>query len=248
MQARALFGLATLALASAVRDARPCSIVIAPQVFPASHPAPVNAHVWIRHPPLKRTGNVLFRKGPTTTYDADFVLRAVSPVAAEIPIATREWCPSIFVELVPQSALPPSSRFEVWIVPRVPEVKPVLIASFGTGTAPDTTPPPRPTFTGAMHEVEGGGLAGCGTIDVIALTGGTDSPELLYAMWSADANGLIAWDAPPVGLFTEPRFDGYGTCRADYASWSAKAPRIGIRAMDVAGNLGAPIELTVANK
>jgi hypothetical protein len=151
------------------------------------------------------------------------------------------------LELAPQSPLPPSSRFEVWIAPRIPEAKAILLASFGTGTAGDTTPPPRPTFTKATHEVEGG-LLDCPTSHVIVLDGGTDSPETLYAMWSADAKGAIVWDALPVGVFTEPRLDSYGTCKTDYAAWSAGSPRIGIRAMDLAGNLGDPIELAVTNK
>ncbi len=230
MRARAVL----LAFAALVvdRDARPCSIVNPPQVLPASQPAPVNAHVWIRNPPRH-------------TRDVYFVVRVVAPAISEIPIATREWCPLGLVELVPQSALPPSSRFEVWMVARAAPGKPVLLASFGTGTATDTTPPPRPAFTKADHEVESGQ---CGTFHGIALSGGSDQPETLYAMWSADAKGAIVWEAAPIAVFTGSRVDGFGTCTTDFSAWSASSPHVGIRAMDIAGNLGAPIELTVLNK
>src|SRR5581483_6595807 len=115
-----------VALMLVAREADPCSIVVPSVVLPASQPAPINTHVWVRNP---------FRTGA-------WVLRAVGPIAADIPLATRAWCPQL-VEIVPQASLPPSARFELWVIEKE---KPYLVASFGTGTATDTTPPPKPAF------------------------------------------------------------------------------------------------------
>jgi hypothetical protein len=174
------------------------------QIVPAYAPAPVNAHVWIRRAPFTRASGELS-------------LRAVAPKASEIAIATREWCPHVLVELVPQSPLPPSSRFEVWFVPRAPQEKPLLVASFGTGTTTDTTPPPRPAFPGS------------------------DVPDTFFAAWSAK-EGRIDWEAPPLAVFAVPKLDPDETCHANLTG------RIGIRAMDLAGNLSEPIELTIDEK
>jgi hypothetical protein len=218
--------LAAAFVVAIARDADPCSIVIPTNVLPASAPAPVNAHVWIRSP--SRTGS--------------WVLRAVGPVSADIPISKREWCPQ-FVEIVPQSTLPPSSRFELWVVEKE---KPYLVASFGTGTATDTIAPPKPSFTSAVREVTGDSL--CGPSESMTLAGGSPQPETLYAAWAADDKGTIPWSAAPSIVFSGSTFDTYRMCQSSgkltFEGWK----RIGIRAMDVAGNLGEALVLDVTQK
>jgi hypothetical protein len=244
---------ALLAIASRAHDARACSIVIGSETLPALAPAPLNAHVWIRHPPWRRSGNPSARRG-AAPFDVDFVLRAVTPTAADVPVAVREWAPGVLVELVPWAPLPASHRFEVWAVPRGVE-RPRLVAFFQTGTGVDTTPPGRPSFDSVTrtkppaHGIQ----IDCGPAAEIVLSGAgaPDSGDLLYAVWAA-AGGRIAWDAPPIAVAgpaapgQSVRFDVYDALRpvGDFVAW-ARSPsaRIGVRALDVAGNLGPPVEL-----
>lgn len=253
-----LVRLSLLALLAAlgpfVHDADACTIVLNTEVFPALTPAPLNTHVWIRHPPWHRTGNPMYPRNPT--FAVDFVLRAVAGAPTEIPVAVREWFPGNLVELVPEAPLPPNQVFEVWAVPLPPAVvRPRLLSFFRTAAATDTTPPTRPAFYGATLERPGAVAADCGPYAAIGLVGegSRDGGDLLYAVWAADDSGHIAWEAPPIAVAppapgSRVRFDVYDALKlaSEVTAW-ARSPKlhVGVRAMDVAGNLSAPLELDV---
>ena len=238
--------LAAVAVVAVAHEARPCVIIIPTMVLPASGAvAPVNTHVWIFEPPLRRTAN--WARPPAPAYDADFVLRSVAPTRPEIPVATRE-CEYKLVELAPTAPLPANARFEVWVVPRTTTAAPMLLASFTTGTETDTTPPPRPAFDSA-HLAVPRIQTSCNDTHEITLWGGTSAstrpPDILYGVWAADATGAIAWDAAPVGVLNGLYLDSHRTCMPRYDLWAAATPHIGVRAIDLAGNLSAPVELDV---
>jgi hypothetical protein len=136
----------------------------------------------------------------------------------------------------------------VWVVPRTTTVAPTLLASFTTGTDTDVTPPARPPFDSA-HLAVPKVQTSCNDSHEITLWGGaaarTRPPETLYGVWAADRTGAIAWDAAPVGILNGMFLDSYRTCMPRYDLWASGAPHIGVRALDLAGNLSAPVELDV---
>jgi hypothetical protein len=233
-------------------DAHACSVVLSPQVLPALAPAPLNTHVWMRHPTWHHSGNRSFKPGGGN-FDVDFVVRSVMPTAADIPITVREWSPDYLIELVPQSLLAANHRFEVWGIPRSASESPRLLASFQTGTTSRATSPPKPAFAASTRPKPTGLLAGdCGSYEQIILGGTPDEGEVLYAVWAA-TNGHIDWKGPPIAIAGPPtpghpvRFDVYDSLRpfAEFIAWAQSSPHIGVRAMDVAGNLSEPVELDV---
>jgi hypothetical protein len=242
---RAPFCLALLAVLGAARDARPCIDLLSTEVLPAAAPAPVTTHVWIHHPTLRRKGN--WARPPAAPYDADFVLRSVAPTVMDVPVAARE-CPYTLVELAPLSPLPKNARFEVWVVPQAAAAPPALLASFTTGADADVTPPPTPSFTFARLAVPTIRTS-CGDTYAITLYGPTapaaPATDSLYGLWPSDPTGTIGWDAAPMAIVRGARLDSHETCMPSYGAWAASSPRLGVRAIDLSGNLSAPIELRV---
>ena len=246
---RAPFRLALVALVPLValvafaRDARPCVELTPTEVLPASTPAPVTTHVWIHHPPLRRTAN--WARPPAAPFDVDFVLRSVAPTVMDIPVATRE-CPYTFVELAPLALLPKNARFEVWAAPKSGAAPPLLLASFTTGTEEDVTPPPPPAFTLAWLAVPTIRTS-CADTSAITFSSrvATPAPDTLYGVWGAGPTGEIAWDGAPIAILHGAVLNTHETCMPGYAAWAASSPRIGMRAIDLSGNLSAPIELRV---
>lgn len=232
-------------VAVAARDARPCVLLLPSHALPAPGPAPVNAHVWLHHPPVQRVDN------PTRVpYDADFVLRRVAPDTADVAIATREWCPLVLVELVPLAPLAPNARFEVWAAPRggaaAPNAPPArLLASFATGASEDRTPPERPKLLEGLHDTDEGAIASCGVGDTITLRG--DPGREMLGVWASDARGAVAWSSPPVAILFGRELSRFESCKADFGAWARSKPHLGARAIDVAGNLSEPVEIDVVS-
>lgn len=255
MEHRLLVILVASVVLGAPADARACSIVLETRTLPALAPAPLDAHVWIRHSEWRRSGNRAAKRG-SPEFDVDFVVRAAAPTAADIPVVTREWSPGQLVELVPQKPLPANHTFEVWAIPRPAVESPRLVTFFRTGDAIASTAPARPSFTSATRTKPAPGVVviDCGP-DAEIVLGGLAAPsqgELLYAVWPS-TGGRIAWDSPPIAVTGSPapghpvRFDVYDSLRPgpEFVAWAASSPHIGVRAMDVAGNLSDPVELDV---
>jgi hypothetical protein len=223
--ARVVFAIVVLLVATE-RDADACSLAVPVHVLPALGGAPIDTHVWIRHPPWKKS-------------DADYVLRG----AAEIPAQTREWCPNVLVELVPDARLAPTTRFEVWVVPHGNH-GPALLSSFATGTDVAKLPPAS-TLTGVTHKSEGTGMT-CPITQALVFKGPTE-PDALYALWPT---ATPASSAPPFAVMgADLHLDDFNVCQAnvprDWTSWSASSPHVTVRAMNMAGAYGPPIVLDV---
>jgi hypothetical protein len=226
------------------RDARPCVELVPMRVLPASASAPINTHVWVHAPPMQLHGNQM-RLG-ATPFDAEIVLREVAPSVRNHAVTVRE-CPYKFLDVAPLAPLPMNARFEVWMAPASPEPTappPTLLASFATGDARDDAPPSRPAVTSAYFTKESIRTS-CGTTFPVTLVGARPPPDTLYAVWAAPASGPIAWDAPPIAVLGGMVLDTHATCMANYPAWAQSSPRLGVRAIDLAGNASEPVEISV---
>jgi hypothetical protein len=154
--------------------------------------------------------------------------------------------------LVPDAPLAPRTAYELWTS------RGEIVGLFTTGDAPDTTPP---TFRGVegARVLERTGPIECGLPRLVAngkalaTDDRTEQRDILYAVWAEP--GAIDYTKPPRGWTTaedDRRGRGftltYGSTEQgdDDLDLPAKRPlRIGIRAIDLAGNASAPSEVTV---
>lgn len=225
--------LIAAALAFAHHDARACVIIAPSVVAPSLTPAPRNAHVWIQSLPLPLFGGATFTLVKSAT--------GSTPTAIEL----RSWETSSVWELVPRSDLDALTRYEVWGAPRDKRA-PVLVSVFRTGAGVDLTAPRAPRLEHAFARPS---AMGCPPyVELAGAAGADDSGDVFHAAWLAEGSARLAYDGPPATVFawpkptpTEPR----PSADVLHGFRAPSATRIGVRTVDVAGNLSAPIELEI---
>ena len=221
------------ALVTTTHASRACIIIPPEVVLPASRAAPRNTHIWYG--------------GTGLPYGATFALVAEpgSPPAPALDV--RMWALSMLLEIVPRAPLAANARYDLWASPHQGKWekrpgKPVLLGTFRTGDDVDTAPPSRPVVRRAVgHPV----AMSCDAWLQIELEPAADRGPAadLYAVWFADADGRIAYETPP---------EEVASVTVETQSLDVQIPsrakvglRVGVRALDVAGNLSAPVETTV---
>jgi hypothetical protein len=224
-----MLGLAMAAATIAMTDdASACSEVVPAIVLPRSTPAPANAHVWVQGLEL-------------SLFDgASFVVVPSDDASSPVDLDMRTWTTSMVWELVPRARLREGARYEVWGVPRGKKPKPpILLGTFRTNMDDDKTPPSAPKLTRSEERTP---LGSCSTWIAIEGTPGSDSSgETMHAVWMSDPEGRLAYHEPPaqVLMWTDRE-------AALHAWFKHKGKRrIGVRAVDVAGNVSDAAEIDV---
>jgi hypothetical protein len=224
VRARLLFLVIALFLVATPHDVEACTIIIPATSLPRFAPAPPNAHVWIRGLQLPLYAG------------ASFVLVATDGTPA--PVDVRSWPTSMVWELAPQARLRANARYELWGVPRSKQpTPPVLLGTFKTGADDDVTAPSAPKLVRAAEITP---LGSCPTFIELTGTPGSDtSGETLHAVWLSDDRGVLHYADPPNEIFA------WTERRAEVNKWFMHkgTRRIGVRAVDVAGNVSAPAEI-----
>jgi hypothetical protein len=171
-----------------------------------------------------------------------------SPPAPALDV--RVWERSEMVELVPRMSLEAGTRYDLWAQPHPPSwapktrraPPPLLLGTFRTGGDVDTTPPSAPLVRRAVRKPAFASCEAWLEIELAKPAADAGGGAVLYALWFAAA-GPIAYDAPPAELAVyvadEQSIDVEDPARAKVGL------RVGVRAVDVAGNLSAPVEATV---
>jgi len=229
--------IALAPLAFVAGDARACTIVLPHLVLPALVPAPINAHIWVEN----------------AFDDESFVVRPAVPRGtqdAAVATDARLWNGwAKMIELVPRAQLDPSRRYEVWSRGSRWEGNgkaPYLVGTFVTSDAVDSTPPARPVVAPtARATVKWSSECGVGEVKApIATPADQGSGELLYAIWHSDADGHIHYDRAPDRVVTA---GPTGKPAFAYTQGSAfqNVKKLGLRAMDLAGNLSEPVEIAL---
>jgi hypothetical protein len=184
------------------------------------------------------------------------------------------------VEIVPKSALPARTRFEIVHVESSGISPTQVIGTFMTGDAIDQTPPswlgvtsfqrfgtwpgiplppPAPRSAATRNVITLDELADCRGPGV-SFSGGppptddaTRSEDLRIALWAGDPAQPIDYTAPPLaylrGIPQRTSFDvtfGGDAHPSNFSFERGKLPiKYGLRAVDLAGNVSAPSEITV---
>lgn len=247
--------LATLA---AAHDARALSCEPVPTIafwpLPESF-APVNTHVSLE---------LADRERATKPACAELALFAAPTATAGSPSAVPVGCreanvalamPITRVELTPLSPLVAMARYEVRAGARV-------VATFSTGGVNDTTPPRWLGVAKARHVAAPAiSLGGTGATIAIELQDlATDDldvvDEVRYAIWIQRGPGAIDYAAMPTLVerapAARPPVIEIGEVGCDPHGLSVDRPRpitrVGVRAIDRAGNRTAPSEASVVRK
>lgn len=222
------FAIASIALSS--HDASACSIIVPMVVLPRLQPAPTNTHVWLQGLELSMYGG------------GSFVL--TDAAGPPVPLTLHAWPESMVWELVPAHDLKPSTRYEVWGVPRATTKKPTtLLGTFRTGTDADHVAPSPPVVKQLEQRPS---AMSCPPFLFLEGTSGADpSGEVFHAMWLTTVRGGIDYSAPPAFVFSLTK--ATKDTPVPYAELvnHVKPRRAGVRAIDVAGNLSAPVEIDV---
>ena len=230
-------GLASL---TATHAARACFRLAPELALPNSAAAPRNAHVWVR--------------GAMPELNAGATFALVAPGSAEPPplLDMRQWVYGELFELVPRAPLAAGARYDLWARPHkapwapngAAAPSPVLLGTFRTGTGTDTTPPAAPAVRNAILRPQAASCRAALLLQVAPDV--TPGGGVLYAVWIGDRTGHIAYETPPTELASieQVSFD-----RSESTLELLAAPktgsRVGVRALDEAGNLSDPVERTV---
>lgn len=226
-----------VALAVAPRRGEACVEIVPSVVLPADG-APLDTHVWVVGLQLP-----LYAGGTFAVVPSD-------DASHPVPLSLRAWESSAVFELVPREPLRPTTQYEVWAFPAAragKQAPPLLLSAFRTGDGAGREPPPAPKLLDAEEHVPIGSCPPWIGARGAAVPGAT---ELLYGAWLSDETGRIRYDAPPAQIVRWPRPSDLD--RAPPLAISHRLPRlkgswrVGVRAIDAAGRLSAPVELTVA--
>ena len=242
MKRTALFS-AVIAIASLEPHARACSCVGPHMAFlsPSASAAPTNVRVRIEAP----SNNLVVSR---------FVLRVHN--GATIPTTAKTYPESMvtIVELVPNAALPSSTRFEVASID--PSVHPptTVIGTFTTGTAADTTPPRldslgkqrtrlNTNFGGGDCSIQGPWIQ---LDDFVGQDDRADAP-LAFGVWAPNASGVIDTTRQPDALLFpyEKRLSIGQTslCDPRRFTFSGSTVSLAVAAIDESGNMSRAIRI-----
>ncbi len=138
--------------------------------------------------------------------------------------------------------------------------RPVLLGSFRTGTKTDTRPPEPPRSITSIYCPMDDGTVVLERYGSFARLFGDHAvdPEgapPMYAVWVSRGSAGIEWSKPPLGIFRPERLNADPSLFELGASSACSVPsfdfpsgetvRIGLRAIDFAFNLSAPVEVTL---
>lgn len=243
-------------LGGAIRDAAACSCVgprasvIGPDRV---DDAPLNVRVRAEVPRMgERTS------APSPPHD--LVLRVHGGAVVETTsrvVAPGGWV--MTVELAPKVPLAPATQYEVATIDPAAHPSVIVLGTFKTGTAPDTTPPridamgaavatKRPNAQGAACQVPGPWVTIGG---VRAEDPGRPSAKLLFGVWVGDAAGNADTRKPPAAFVRahEGVLQIGQSSLCDPRSFpfpkGAASMWLVIAALDEAGNSSAPRKVKV---
>lgn len=252
MPMRAPLALAIAALAAVIAPAAPaaaCSCAMPSiRISPRGAGAPINATVmaWLPH-----GGYGAFDKVTLSLREK----RSGAPVAVAYRSAGS--ADVGVVELVPRHALRPNTSYEVIAAH---DAALDVVGTFTTGGARATTAPAWKGVVKAGYFRAVPRCCLCMTRDPyleLRLTADDHQPLARslaaiprYAIWVADRNGKLDYSRPPVtylaGGTAWLSLGHPSTCSPDnFTIPHRKALKLGIRPVDLAGNLGAPSELVL---
>jgi hypothetical protein len=224
------------------------------QVFPSpAEKAPLNTRIHLILPDAAE-GLVFELKPPAqaTTKKDKKKKKARPEPAVELDRIEAKSGALWFVELAPREPLAPETRYELWMT--APGGRPAVIGEIATGVESDTTPPAwsgvgKPTWVKAPASP-----GTCQTGKPHALFGHQPAADaVLYAVWLADAAGKIDYAKPPTTWLRDWNgklaLGNPSICSPSNADLPASGKlRVGLKALDHAGNLSAPSEATLLRR
>jgi hypothetical protein len=224
--------------------------------------APINTHVSLELPERWRASMpggaaLVLVAAPTPNNRAPAPL-AIAMREQTIALAT----PIARIDLAPTALLTPYARYEVRMVDASHRAPDRIIATFTTGSVNDTDPPRWSAAAKARYVPAPPPGLGIGAMITIDLDdGATDNLEMAVAMrygiWVARGAGKIDYSTlPALILFFPPSAPplsftiGEHACDPRAISVDAPTPitRVGVRAIDSAGNMSTPAEAAVIRK
>ncbi len=246
--AAALVALAIVLSPAGIRHAGACSCIFRRAAILTPDRAdgvPVNTRVRLELSPRRGGGRPRIVLRPHGGAEVSAAQRAFSSGALTV------------VELVPSIPLAADTQYEVALIDADAHPSTLVVGTFRTGTAADTT---APAFD----------RAGSATVYKNAMSGGGDctvpgpwieidglaasdpsraSAQLLWAVWRADARGTIDTTAPPETILGAERgtlfLGNHSMCDPhDFALPSGRVT-VGVAPLDEAGNAGAVRKFTV---
>ena len=231
---------------------------------------PSNTHVWIRLPAGWETRGICASRADCPGGAFELSLRR-APVAGRpplaIPVTTAHSRAGAFAteELVPAAPLE-EGTYEVWCVDRRNAARGRIVAVFRVGGEDDRTAPLWPGVKSAWYvrpPASRGGVimlpGECGdplvVLDVArAHDEGTRDEGIRYAVWKAAPGAAIDYRAPPL-LFAAAELEGASGARialgntdsgdSDFTGDGGRPMKLGVRAVDLAGNASVPSEIVV---
>lgn len=261
-------GLIAIAVA---RDAgaicgRPGDVIFVPH---GDRVAPLNAHVRLELPATWRTTALDCSKPsdappPSACRPGRFelVLRPALTSRTEgndVATTKREsvLADAGTVELIPTRLLVAHTRYEVWLQDDSTTHRSRIVAIFTTGDAVDRQ---APTWSGITRAFRHHDLGECERDEIAILAppasdDQTPASQIRYGIWIGRGQGRIDYDAPPLTYAeSSPIVQRAGVDRAEVGlslgSEAVVRPgerflKIGLRALDLAGNASTPSETTV---
>ena len=244
MKRSALFSAAIAVAVLAKHDgAGACSCVGPHMAFlsPSTSAAPTNARVRIEAP----SSNLVTSR---------FVLRVHNGANVGTTVKTYPEAMVTIVELVPNAALPASTRFEVASIDLSVHPPTTVIGTFMTGTAPDTTAPRLDSLGKQRTRINtryGGGdcsIAGpwIQLDDFVARDDRADG-QLAFGVWSATPAGVIdTTRQPDVLLFPYEHRLSIGQtslCDPRRFALSGSSISLAVAAIDESGNASRAIRI-----
>lgn len=248
---RVIVALGLVTAAVVTHDAGACSCA-GPQASLVSpehvEDAPLNTRVRLELPSNGVEGaTMIFRAHGTTTN--------VKTTERKMPLGSVN-----IVELIPAAPLAPETRYEIGFTDPSKHPATHILGSFKTGTAADNTAP-KIDKIGAVEAVKPSQMYGGGSCsvsgpwvqvsDLTSSDGARNATEVNYAIWVADAAGVIDEKKTPTAIFKNTwstlSLGPSSICDPHTFPYpkAGGSMTIGIAAVDLAGNISAVKRATV---
>lgn len=223
-------------------------------------PTPVNAHLFVtfdEHAPVSVVG-----MGYVPT-ESSIALRAAAhdgvPARSIAMHAVRKAKMGNFVhhELAPDAPLAPKTRYEVLMLDALGKSPVRVVGTFVTTSAADHV---APEWTAIIEEAElrhPSGFIDCGEGDslVMRIPPAKDASAVRWEIFVAPGDATIDWSKQPSGVVFPTEIYGNGklqltigddACAPSVPLPKASSVRLGVRPIDVAGNVGKEAEVVRA--